>query len=38
MLFGLTKIDTMSEPEARQLIKDFLNAPPEAEFIPKTIF
>lgn len=33
----LTKIDKMSECQKKALIKDFRNAPPEAEFTPETI-
>lgn len=33
----LTKIDKMSEPEKKALIKDFRNAPSDAEFTPETI-
>ncbi len=33
----LTKIDKMSEAQKKALIKDFRNAPLEAEFPPETI-
>ncbi|MND48084.1 hypothetical protein D3C80_389960 [compost metagenome] len=33
----LTKIDKMSEAQKKALIKDFRNAPLEAEFTPETI-
>ncbi|WP_349929411.1 DNA-binding protein [Acinetobacter sp. A1-4-2] len=33
----LTKIDKMSECQKKALIKDFRNAPLEAEFTPETI-